>query len=435
MHQSLTQVSGLADQELLVGLQKLSASLRACECRLLVYLAEVEERRLYARQGFPSLFAFAVEVLGFAEGAACRRIAAARIARRFPVVHDYLADGRLHVTAVSMLAPHLTTENHTSVLARACGRKKREIEALIAELAPKPDAPDLVRRLTQGRPLSATAQTPAPTPAPATAQGTAASAVKAAEIVPAAELKLGAHTEAARSGGDRCDGRGTAQALSPGRTLIRFTAGDDMVAKLERAKELLSHKYPDGKLEDILGEALELLIDRRDPERKIARKKVRAAKRAEPATSRRKRAPKETGTNVHAVTPVQREEASDRGGSAVRSPSRYVPAASRDAAWEESRGCCTYVSPEGRRCTARRLLQVDHVKPFALGGRGEPENVRLYCAAHNALAALDTFGRAAVQRHTTASGGGAGAQRHTTASGGGAAAQPHTTASGGSLGA
>ena len=58
-----------------------------------------------------------------------------------------LADGRLHLTAIAKLAPHLTPENREAVLERAAHRSKREIEELVAELAPRPDAPAVMRKL------------------------------------------------------------------------------------------------------------------------------------------------------------------------------------------------------------------------------------------------------------------------------------------------
>lgn len=40
------------------------------------------------------------------------------------------------------------------------------------------------------------------------------------------------------------------------RVVFKFTGGMALRKKLERAKEILRHKYPDGKLEDIIDEAL-----------------------------------------------------------------------------------------------------------------------------------------------------------------------------------
>jgi hypothetical protein len=86
------------------------------------------------------------------------RIRALREARN----SHLLASGAMSLTSVCMLRPHLTPENHGAVLARACGRSRREIEALVAELAPRPDVPSSVRKL----PMATAAPTlmPAATP-------------------------------------------------------------------------------------------------------------------------------------------------------------------------------------------------------------------------------------------------------------------------------
>ncbi len=64
--------------------------------------------------------------------------------------------------------------------------------------------------------------------------------------------------------------------------------------------------------------------------------------------------------------------------------SRYIPAPVRREVWRRDGGCCSYVDPHsGRRCGSRFLLELDHIVPFALGGSAEPENLRVYCAAHN----------------------------------------------------
>jgi hypothetical protein len=61
-------------------------------------VAEFDERQLYRGAGFPSLFQYCVEVLRLSEDAASNRIAAARMARRFPMVAERLAVGSLSPT-------------------------------------------------------------------------------------------------------------------------------------------------------------------------------------------------------------------------------------------------------------------------------------------------------------------------------------------------
>ena len=88
-------------------------------------------------------------MLHLAEHAAFNRIEAARAARRFPIIVELLADGRIHLSAVRLLAPHLTEANHDSVLGEASHKSKREIEQLVARLLPRPDAPSIVCKLPQ----------------------------------------------------------------------------------------------------------------------------------------------------------------------------------------------------------------------------------------------------------------------------------------------
>ncbi|MBI3295074.1 MAG: HNH endonuclease, partial [Deltaproteobacteria bacterium] len=52
---------------------------------------------------------------------------------------------------------------------------------------------------------------------------------------------------------------------------------------------------------------------------------------------------------------------------------------------------CSYMGQSGVRCNQTAHLQIDHVRPYALGGSSRDlENLRLLCRAHNlAKARLD----------------------------------------------
>lgn len=92
-------------------------------------------------------------MLRLSEHASYGRIEAARAARRFPVVLELLIDGTLTLTAVSLLRPHLTEENHAALLKTARHKSKRDVEQIVAALQPKPDVQSCIPRL----PASATA--------------------------------------------------------------------------------------------------------------------------------------------------------------------------------------------------------------------------------------------------------------------------------------
>src|SRR5688500_4294639 len=142
-------LESMSDDRVLERVEVLVARSNEITAELLAYLGEVDARGLHLGQACSSLFVFCIERLHMSESAAGKRITAARVARRFPVVLEMIAGGEIHLTAVNMLAAHLTEENHAEVLARARHRSKREIEKLVAEIAPRPDLPSRVVALPQ----------------------------------------------------------------------------------------------------------------------------------------------------------------------------------------------------------------------------------------------------------------------------------------------
>ena len=350
-------LGAVSHAELLTTLQSLCSELRCCECRLLVYLGEVDERALYLDAGYSSLFSFCCRTLRFSEGAAYRRIASARAARRWPMIYDLLESGQLNTTTVARLAPLLTAENQEVLLQSARGLAKTELDSLLAAWAPRADVKDLVRKLPHsarqdakeagfGFASFAEAASP-PSPSPATAPSPLVAPPRPREAPPSTrEILL---------------------PRSPGRVLMRFSAGDGFAAQVQRAQELLSHKYPLGQLEDVLGEALDALLEQRAPERRLARKLARRA-----------------------ATAARSHRTSNKGPT--RSRRRTIPVAVKEAAWTAAQGQCSFVSPEGLRCSSRHCLQFDHVQPFALGGLSTVENIRILCGRHNRQAATKTFG-------------------------------------------
>jgi hypothetical protein len=75
------------------------------------------------------MHAYCVGALGLSEDSAWKRIRVARLARAFPEVLDMIADGRVHLSAVVLLSPHLTRKNAAALFAAATQKTKRQIEA------------------------------------------------------------------------------------------------------------------------------------------------------------------------------------------------------------------------------------------------------------------------------------------------------------------
>src|SRR5262245_2113060 len=112
-------LSHLSDDALLRDLAVLAARDRTITAAMLAHIAEVDARKLYLPAGYPSMFAYCVEVLCLSEDATSKRIQAARKAREFPALFGAIAEGRLSLSGVCLLAPHLTPKNADDLLATA----------------------------------------------------------------------------------------------------------------------------------------------------------------------------------------------------------------------------------------------------------------------------------------------------------------------------
>src|SRR5258708_34900949 len=104
-------LGGLPNAQLLERVRDLVQRGNTVEAELLAHLGEVDARRLYLDEGCSSMFAYCQRVLHFAEGVAYKRILAARAARRHPGILEAVRGGELHLTAVGLVAPKLTTDN------------------------------------------------------------------------------------------------------------------------------------------------------------------------------------------------------------------------------------------------------------------------------------------------------------------------------------
>jgi len=158
MNIEISMESSWSDAELLLEVRTLASKERQATARLIAALGEVDARRLYLAEGCSSLFTYCTQVLHLSEHAAYGRIEAARAARKWPALRELLADGSVHLTAVTLLAPHLTDTNHREVLAAARHKSKREVEEIVAALRPRPPVPSSVRKLpaVQPPPIGAT---------------------------------------------------------------------------------------------------------------------------------------------------------------------------------------------------------------------------------------------------------------------------------------
>src|SRR5438552_17411773 len=104
--------SRLSDDELLDHVARLATMERTGTAALVSHLAELYGRRLHEQAGFSSLFTFCTEGLRLTEHEAYDRVKAAKVVHRYPAVLGLLSAGRVSLTAIRLLSPHLTEATH-----------------------------------------------------------------------------------------------------------------------------------------------------------------------------------------------------------------------------------------------------------------------------------------------------------------------------------
>jgi hypothetical protein len=279
-----TSFARLSDDELLAEVKRLAACERRATAALIRSLIELDARRLYLGEGCSSLFTYCTQVLHLSESAAYNRIEAARASRRFPPIVEALEEGHLTLTAVRLLAPHLSAENNQEILASARHKSKREVEQLVASLNPKPAVSSTIRKL----PVQSQARATAP-------------------VAPAAPAQSPATAPAIA-------GRATTPAvtpMAPEHYKVQLTISHDTHAKLRRAQALLRHAIPSGDAAEIFDRALTLLLQ--DAERRRC-----------------------------GATSTPRQPLPARDGS------RHIPAAVKREVWRRDEGRCAFVGRNGR---------------------------------------------------------------------------------------
>ena len=147
--------------------------------------------------------------------------------------------------------------------------------------------------------------------------------------------------------------------LSPATIRLELTARVELRDKLEQARNLLSHTIPSGDLATILELALDRLI-------------ADETKRRSGSGKSRKRRETKPG-------------------------SRHVPVEIQRVVHERDGNQCTFTDAEGRRCSEKRFLTIEHIHPFAKRGPTTVENCCLLCQGHNAFRARQVFGEKHIQ--------------------------------------
>ena len=320
----------LSDEALSNQLLTLVQEERKLIVAVLHHLREVERRRLFAARGYPSLFAYCVKVLGYSEGSAQRRITSMRLLKELPEFEANLTQGGLTLSVVTQAQSFFRQEQIRTPEA------KREVLQSLTGMSSRQAERELAGRALQPEKLIP-------------------------ERVRPVSVKF---------------------------TRLELVVENEALEQLEELRELLAHTHPALSISGAIAWAVGVALEKFRPKSpKSMKRKSQCLSLNVPPTSAVK-----TVAQIPARKPCSLGPRSPTWPPS-QSQSRYVPQDLKRRVWERDRGQCTYQdSKTGVKCESRFRLQFDHIQPFALGGKTDFQNLRLFCFQHNQLAASRVFG-------------------------------------------
>ncbi len=383
----MKHIESLRDPELLSKTQSLVKEEREITTLILRHLREIERRRLFAAQGFSSLHEFAVKFLGYSEAAAHRRISSMRLLRELPELERSLEEGSLSLSTLSTVQSFFVAErkrtdtprNYTSeskleILKAVQGMSRRECERHLATVSPK--------------------------------------------SIPSPEQS---------------------RALNSELTELRVVVTQDFLDMLDQIRDLAGNRLKSNRLLELLNFMADTTLNKLTPLAHSQNRNLRLGIALTPSqSSPGNRSASDSTSDSNSATSSVSESTSPAtsagGGDAVsftqtqmspgsiqihqnrmalhrpnldrpsldrpsldklsrNRPSRAISASIRREIWLRAKGRCEYIEPgTQRRCAATRYLQVDHIRPIALGGDSTTANLRILCSAHNQFSAIKKLG-------------------------------------------
>ena len=345
----------MGDEEVLKSLGKLFQREKAVADAILINLQETYTRRLYAKEGYPSMFEMLVKRFGHSESAAYQRMSALKLIQAVPAAKEALARGETTMTTMADTQKFmakwekttpLTAKDKEGLFNKVKGKTQREALSLFAEMNPESVLPE-----TREKPL-------------------------------------------------------TAQ-----HTLLQVTVDQETLQLLNELKVLLSHEIPDGNLNEVLKrtatvgvEQFKKLKGQSEPKREL--KGVGCVKDGSKSVDGDS---KENGSKF--LIPVAATEVYEKNKSgsyrseklcgkeqgvseriSARGTRRAIPIEIRRLIFARAQHRCEFVAGGGNRCECRHQLQIDHIIPWSLGGSDHDSNLRVLCSTHNRYRTKETHG-------------------------------------------
>lgn len=320
-----TQTSGhYLDQKL----RSLVRQEREILCQILKTILEISHRRSYLELGFPNLFSYLVDGIGYSNGSAQRRIDAARLIGEIPELEIQIELGQVKLTQITLVEKAAREVYKTSNI-KVRPQDKRKI----------------LQQITN--------------------QSFQKSQYKVAEFF---ELQV---VEPSKQ-----------QVQADGSVRVELTLSKELYENIQTAQALISHAVPSSDLVRYIEYVTSVLIQQKTKTRKVTQEsqkapvsKILRGDRSQACVD----LPKPGDAKLDGST----LEVKSRGEQQIRNAVGPFTPRLRKIALQSQPGC-QFVDPlTKRQCRSRWFLQIDHKQSRWAGGQSVLANAQVLCASHN----------------------------------------------------
>jgi hypothetical protein len=328
-----TRLTAIKTGELLINIKTLVQREKALTLEIIDHLSEISRRRAYLPK-HTSLFAFLVDELGYCPSTAQLRLNTLKALQVVPEARTQVLNNKLSLNNLAKTQSFINQEN--KVL-------KNQSEAPLS--------------LPEQRELF----------------GVAA-------LAPAHKLEVALQTKKHELEVRKAEAQGLPPpSPKPKPKIITIEAGPELINMIDELKALLSHKYPNGELSDILKVALPLAIREIKITKGLSTRKVT---HSNPSTT-----PKSATASSPSTSTSSMKSQSNNPNKSLQSTkvvTRTIPTSVKRFVWQRDGGRCQFIDPNTKlKCGSQFQLEFDHVRPWSVGGDHSAGNIILCCSQHN----------------------------------------------------
>lgn len=325
MKTNLTSKKYLSVTQLDQRMKSLAGQERELLCEIIQTIQEIHRCKGYLELGFPNLFCYLVEGVGYSDGSAQRRIEAARLVTEVPKALEDIKSGDLKLTQVSL------------VQSAAREKAKTSVNPVTAK-----DKQEILKQITQKNFAQSQQQVAAYFDLP---------------IKEHAKLKIQAD-ESVR---------------------VEVTVSKELFEDMKRAQALISHAVPTADWESYLRYVTDLALKQKTKVRQLKSETVQRDKTQHNSKSAERSAIKPQEIQVDAASEISTVEI------CVSKPAAAKPFSTRQRKLllSSSSGCQFRDPVTQKECRSRWFLQIDHKHSRWAGGLSDLTNAQVLCGQHN----------------------------------------------------